>query len=232
MAQVKQFAWERDLSLDWMGLQGDDCPKGLIPSAEGEQLLCAYDVRRVQGVEVYSAKGKKGTTILNWDLAAAINCRDSSAVLCCTREKFPVSTINSELINSFLNCIESRYGIGYERPLHKGPNLYAVGMVTGLGASVADWQEADAIGKWLWEGINGQAYMKGKLRDVYPCNILSDVHLLSPVDGVSLADWIRQDGERGVLSPLNNGLWLWKVESHALFPIQRELGDNGLLISR
>jgi hypothetical protein len=127
------------------------------------------------------------------------------------------------------------YGIGYTRPHRLGPAMYAIGICQGLGPggygvdlTEAEREEADSISRW-GDGLAGQVWRDGLLRDVYPWNFLTKPQFTKPVGGVPLEQWIRQDTRRGTLGPLCEGVSLWEVGEAHLPAVRQALHQAGVI---
>jgi hypothetical protein len=115
------------------------------------------------------------------------------------------------------------YGIGYTREHRLGPELYAIGIVQGLGLSGPEDEEALIISKWSYIGMVNQVYRDGLLRDVYPWNFLTQPQLSRPVGAVSLQEWIQSDPRHGTLSVLCDRVCLWEVSEADIPDIRQKL---------
>jgi len=76
-----------------------------------------------------------------------------------------------------------------------------------------------------------ERYKKHALRMVYPINVINHGHLELPVASISLREWILSDSRYGVLKPISDSRWIWKVESKDLEEVNNTLGVEGVLIS-
>jgi hypothetical protein len=92
-------------------------------------------------------------------------------------------------------------------------------------------KEEDKIACW-----NHQYYMPdgryrtGHLRDIYPLNILSSIHLQEKILNQSLENWIKSSPLHGDLKPLTDKLWSWWVPQENIASITQALKDTGLII--
>jgi hypothetical protein len=139
---------------------------------------------------------------------------------------------NVELAKQMATIFSPVYGIGFQRPFLKGPDLYAYGMSAGLGYSGADRIEMNQIGVWMRERMGQRRYRDGMLRDVYPLNLLTESHVGQEIENRSLRDWIRQDPQRGQLGELDSQQWIWHVPTGSLEGVRVSLRSAGLVITR
>ena len=123
------------------------------------------------------------------------------------------------------------YGIGFQRRLMEGPTLYAYGMSAGLGYSGADRIEMSRIGTWMRERMAQNRHKTGMLRDVYPLNLLTQVHLEQEVERQSLHDWISRSTARGQLVDLGGGQWIWRLADDLIEKVRVSLRSAGLIIA-
>lgn len=124
------------------------------------------------------------------------------------------------------------YGIAYYREFEKSPDGYAVGLIAGLGYSPKEDAERQSIGDWNREQLGERRHLKGMLRDVYPWNFLSNVHLASRCGALSLREWITSGRNRGTLESLGSERYCWSVPAADHSFVRAELAKNGLLICR
>lgn len=69
------------------------------------------------------------------------------------------------------------------------------------------------------------------LRDVYPLNLLTRVHLEQLVERYSLSEWIKGSQERGQLVALDNEQWVWQVPNASIECVRSSLRAAGLIIA-
>jgi len=167
-----------------------------------------------------------------------------NACACFTRNNFLVISFRlheledfeNELIRRLAESLSSsfsfKYGIGYQRAYSKGPVLYAVGIVSGLGFSDSDFDEADTIGRWFHElAPDGERrHLNDKLRDVYQYNLIGQSHLDSLLDQATLREAIESGQCPGEIDSLGENLWLWTIPQDDVQCAREILAPNGLLI--
>jgi hypothetical protein len=136
------------------------------------------------------------------------------------------------ILKEITYSVKSSYGIVYRRNITKGPGLYAQGVTTGLKNRIpADALEAKQIGEW-WRRyfVNPDRYIPGQLRDIYPMNLLSEVHLSQPVFDTTLQKWIESSAEHGELKPLTDTFWEWWVPEEKIDDVREALRETGIII--
>lgn len=130
-----------------------------------------------------------------------------------------------------VECLRPSYGIGFERSLALGPVFYALGICYG-GDPVPSgdaYEEGRTISRWSNIGMHEQVYRQGLLRYVYRWNFLTQPQLDRNVGETSLAKWVDADPERGVLSIISDGVWLWEVQQDQLEQVRDQLHDAGAI---
>ena len=70
------------------------------------------------------------------------------------------------------------------------------------------------------------------LRDIYPVNVLSRIHLEKIYVGANtLSEWISMSPERGHLNHVSNETWIWELERSEIPKVQKVFAEFGLLIA-
>lgn len=138
--------------------------------------------------------------------------------------------IITEIIQRFSTFLKPRYGYVFKRRFLQGPGFYHIGM---LGDNDPKYpltkKERQFIDQW-GKHIDYGPYKAGDLRDIYPCNILSQAHMNHIVGGMSFSDWISKKSYRGKVIPIQENLWAWWVEEENIPVLQEELAETGFLI--
>lgn len=141
------------------------------------------------------------------------------------------------IAKEIIQIVKPRYGIGYVRPHHLGPGMYAIGIVQGLGPdgygipgemTAAEEAEANSISHW-GSGIVAGVWERGLLRDVYPWNFLIKPQLDARVGGMTLREWIEQDEKRGKLDALADGIWFWELEATLIQRVREALDKADII---
>ena len=122
------------------------------------------------------------------------SCDDDTSLECYLREQMASAVNNFNLDYGFIaimhTCDEPvSYGIGFQYNFVK----------------LIIEQDRSALGDF------GCISRKEILRNVYPINYLSDVHLHLKVGNVCLRDWIAQEEYRGEISQYADGRYLWDI---------------------
>jgi len=92
-------------------------------------------------------------------------------------------------------------------------------------------EETERVDLWYVSSYQDTEKRLTHLRDVFLNNFITDSHLEFPLFGKTLKDFIRKD-QSSTLSPLSNGVWLWKIKAKSLSKIREKIVPSGLLLSR
>lgn len=110
----------------------------------------------------------------------------------------------------------------------KLPEYYNI----GISDSDLSRNEKDKIRSWnLNFNLEDGQYKPGDLRDVYPYNIISELHLNRNVHGQTLESWIKSDPSHGTLEKISDTHWLWTVEDQHIPKAQEVLSSAHLLVA-
>jgi hypothetical protein len=180
---------------------------------------------------LHTIPGYKQLTF-GWDACASLHTDRDKTMLFCFAQNLANLDVGyfERIVRTLAAEVDLKYGIGYQRDFELGPDMYAHGMVSGLGYSPRDIAEADRIGAWMQERPGASRHLHGCLRDVYPLNILSTRHLSRDVGKLSLEQWIQQATDRGQLVQLNNGASLWIIPDRHIADVQAKLQQAGCII--
>lgn len=182
-------------------------------------------------LSLYAHPGAYSQLVFGWDGCAVVNCVPGCAVIAgletavsWSREK--VGLVLEQMWERF----PLEYGTAFQRDSGKGPELYALGLPTGLGRAPEDREEAVAITRWGTEGLGGEGYRNGLLRDVYPFNALNPHQLDSKLGRVRLQEWISASSSRGSLRGMARGGALWEVPDRHIAAVRKALRQEMLLL--
>lgn len=184
-------------------------------------------------IELFKTKPGYKQLVFGWSVSACITTSGGKTIIFCFDNDLHdfSETFMSELMLAVSGMCKPTYGIAYQREFSKGPQLYAIGMVSGLGYGADGMKEADRIGAWMRERLAENRHTQGMFRDVYDLNLLSRRHIEAIVNGQSFGNWVRQTGN-GEISELSNGLYWWSVPYDKKQAIRQVLVDNSLVIAR
>lgn len=197
----------------------------------------AFDVSKLRKsgkteyVGVFRVAEDFGQLALDAKASAEFDGSVSITIWSAMTDRWPLTVDGvEESLQAVLPWFTPLYGFGFTRPRGKGATLYAYGLAAGLGFSGGDMREADEIGRWMQELMSHRRHLRGMLRDVYPLNILSPLHLSQSVEGnTSLEEWILSSSNRGVLKRCK-GLTIWSLNENQLAPCRDFLAAAGSLV--
>lgn len=143
-----------------------------------------------------------------------------------------------QLIKDVCQFIKPGYGIVFHRDWNRGPGLYVDGINTNC--PIPDFKmtpeleeiekkERELNSKW-WKSYSLGNYTPGQLRDIYPMNVLSNVHLEQTVLNTTLKSWIESSTNHGELKQLTDDLWEWWVDEDKISIIREALKPSGIII--
>lgn len=228
-----------EIVFDECGVTPDQASCGPSPKAEKElpfeQMLNKANQASSAKIKVAGAlRTRPGYKQISfgWSVSCSFDVtKGKTAVYCWDDTLWPFSAGKMlEIIATVRDSLARVYGIGYQRDLQKGPDMYAYGMCAGLGYGVDDMREANEIGAWMRERMGARRHLAGALRDVYPVNLLTPRQLDSHVDGARLIDWIRQESWRGTMVTYGDSGADWVVDPSNLSHVRENLRRCGLLI--
>lgn len=133
--------------------------------------------------------------------------------------------------------IAPEYGFGFRREYGLGPMHFAMGHVLETGdrkASQSDWVRIvawNAETSGSRESSKRYRYEKGLMLDVFPLNVLTDVHLDQHVAGSTLHDWIVQETGPDSLSQIADRCFVWSVPPVETARLSIALDGSGLIIA-
>lgn len=137
-------------------------------------------------------------------------------------------TLIDKLARDLAGFCTPKYGYSYRRKWVEGPYWYPFGVISGLDDGDP---EEEKIAKWARKYCRPDgSYKIGDLRDIYPMNVLSQVHLDRIVLGSRLEDWILQNPIHGTLTKLTDNLWAWWVEETQIPHVLDALAPTGIIL--
>ncbi|MBM4071808.1 MAG: hypothetical protein FJ271_23215 [Planctomycetes bacterium] len=122
------------------------------------------------------------------------------------------------MTKEFGELVYPKYGFACTRPFDLGPSYCAIGIEKG---QIPD-EEAESIAGQTPGSMHGY-FAHGFLRDIFPWNCLSKLHLCRRIDGTSLEQWIKITDDRGKLEPFVGDTYSWVVPEQNLARLRAEL---------
>jgi len=228
-----------EYTLDWMREKGFEPNTIGLPgrskymSFKGGQKILEKDNYQVNDVDFFA--GGEAKTHAGWGLMTSYDIEGQTAVLGFYEviQAFEEAEI-LKLVKNLQAFCNSKYAFACLRSKKNKPEYYASGYGTGL----KDWPPNPERDEYLriqkWQDIYrpdrpNQIYKTGDLRDVYPYNFICQAHLDRIVHDITLKQFIEQPGH-GILQPLTDILWTWKLTSEEESKVREELRDTGILL--
>jgi hypothetical protein len=122
-----------------------------------------------------------------------------------------------------------RYGYGsvcqYDKPGHFAFDYAYNNRVPSVAH--ADWARACAL-----SGDRGDTRVRAPILDVFPLNVVSDVHLRQKIGQSSFKDWIVQTTGLNSLKQIGPGCSVWSVPALRIPQVATQLRALGLTIDR
>jgi hypothetical protein len=242
---IAVFDWDRPIDLltwlDWalqcfasadmrpdMILRGVSTNESKAVSLNEIREAAKGNARYSKDIQLFAMRPGYKQLAFGWRMCATLNVtKGRTAILACEAELLDSFKVAGQMASIFGPV----YGIGFQRPFSKGPDLYAYGMAAGLGYSGTDRTEMNRIGAWMRERMAQNRHKNGMLRDVYPLNLLTRVHLSQEVERHSLSDWINGTRERGELVDLGHEQWVWRLPNASVESVRSSLRAAGLIIA-
>ena len=132
------------------------------------------------------------------------------------------------IANAMIHFIAPHYAYTYQREFKKGPHCYPWGVICGIPFNDPEEEKIDQWGK----KYRYQEYQTGDLRDIYPMNLITDVHLDRTVSAhTTLGEFIASDPIHGRLEPLSDGRFAWWVMDEHIEQVREALRPSGMIIA-
>lgn len=203
----------------------------------GKKRLYDQNFNDIQSIHMMAMPPDYGTESFDDLLSAYLSLyktnKKNTFILMMDGEVVPLdSQVVIELIKKSAIFLNPRYGYIFKRRFRHGPLGYPVGIGSGSDRkNPVPEEERNLISKWSDHiRMPDGEYKTGDLRDIYPCNILSQPHMDHMIEGMLFQDWISQKSHRGVLIPIRKKLWTWWVEEEHIPIVREELRNTGFLI--
>ena len=184
-----------------------------------------YSLENINSISVYFG-GEQGVNN-DWQVLVTSNHNHLSFIYNYDFNIKAKEMLQNVLINILRNNV-FEYGFINYLPFNLLPDCYNDGVVGN------DWPALEMEKMRSWN-INSNRkdgkYQPGDLRDVYPYNIISDLHLNRDVHGQTLESWIKSDRRHGALEKLTQTHWLWTIEDEHIPDAQDVLSRANLLVA-
>ena len=141
------------------------------------------------------------------------NVRDLQTDVCVKANRVPIFQVTwrtsqenlrsiERLISLFCRLRTPRYGMAYRMPFAWGPSDYAGGVLKygapdAINGNTSSFSRAQRSGE----------IRAGRLRQLYPVNVLSSVHDATLIDGIPLSTWISSTKNGRLVEISGNSIW-------------------------
>ncbi|WP_010300861.1 hypothetical protein [Candidatus Odyssella thessalonicensis] len=196
----------------------------------GLKRLEDHNYQEVQGISLYAIPPNHNIDMFDGIFILEYTCRNKGAfVLCWDNQLLSFDKGNcKDIVKDICSYIKISYGYAFQRLFNQGPSFYPRGV---LASSKLSEDEEDRIALWNNEYMMPDGnYQTGDLRDIYPLNILSRVHLDRVVNGGRFEDWIQAVPQRGSLEQITDSLWTWWVEADNIDAVRAALAPSGMIL--
>jgi hypothetical protein len=187
-------------------------------------------------------ESERGNSKARWLTAATLsNLEKTSTILFfglpqgLAMEFAPHVTLLKRLVQA---AVVPRYGFGYAREYGLGPDYFSVGYAYRSGAAEIDQKDWIRLTAWSNDMVGDPTdrpdryrHARGLILDIFPMNVLSDIHLRQPVGSLTLKDWILGNTGPESLIEIGPTCYCWFVPAAKMAEISARLDEFGLLIA-
>jgi len=149
------------------------------------------------------------------------------------KEFVPHVTLLESLVQA---NIVPQYGFGYMRG-YGSPDYLSFGYACGSGSKLPeqmDWVRLSALSKGRAGGLverpDRNRYARRPIVDVFPLNVLSDIHLQQKLADASFREWILQRTGQESLLQIGPRCFTWSVPASRTASLSAQLKEFGLAI--
>lgn len=182
-------------------------------------------------LQIYKTLPEYKQLIFGWDVYMSLDTSQLKTMTFCFNDELKqiASTDIEGLASDLARECSLTYGIVYERGFNKGPELYALGMSSGLGYSDDEMKEANEIGFWMNERMAMNRHLSGCFRDIYEVNFICTEHLKKELSSTTVKEWISKNN-CGELTELSSDFYMWSLNKEQIIKARNEFSKNQLLI--
>ncbi len=218
---------------DTLNIRGKGFTSKITDYETVKKKLITLGFSTITALDMHASKPGAEVPVLDYIASAVFSTDPESggyAILSLPTEVVKENTI-LDLSKTLAAGLQPIYGIAFNRELRLGPIFYALGICHGLGVGLSGEarEEARTISRWANMGMIDRVYAKGLIRDVFPLNFLSVVHLKKLVTNKPLEDWILSDPIHGTLNLLCNNMYSWAVSPPNIPQIRDSLKSSGVI---
>jgi hypothetical protein len=127
------------------------------------------------------------------------------------------------ILSDISQVMEIQYGFYFQREIKYSPEFFSWGTGSGNISS----EESERINKWSFPQ---DEFKLGRIREVFPYNILSAKHLDYRIAKATFKEWIQSSKNHGNLLPFSKGVWIWEVKPENIPSISKDLEKYDFLV--
>lgn len=203
-------------------------PEGSYPFRDGSQVLAAVRTGALRYLELYCHPEKRRHLIADWDGTATVSFSHGYVHIGLpASSRVSLAALLRQTYALAVPLAPWAYGIAFSRSSSKDPGMYALGIIGGDYPYPDESQEdLDRVSCWDHELTGRRRHLKGRLRDVYPANLLSSAHVNARVG----KDKTLLTSGWGEFTQLDDVMWLWTVPGEDIATVRAALIRSKLLI--
>jgi hypothetical protein len=162
-----------NLSPNYIGISGNNYSEKIVKIKTGLAKLTKNNYQDVQSFELYYSETNSPS--YDWEICFILSISDHIEIYLGGNNELINSNTIKQKLNTFLSqfTYESIYGYYFSRPFNLGPEFYPFGV--GYG-DISD-DELSQCTIWRKDLAGNQQFFNGKIRELYPLNILHENHL-------------------------------------------------------
>ena len=145
----------------------------------------------------------------------------------------PTSEVIIPLVLEARRHLSITYGFQYVIDAFYSPAFHANGIIyhqpNRKGPPPLPESEEDRMAAWM--NHRKELMPLGHMRDVFPLNLLTEIHRKRSFEGMPLFDWIGKSRSRGRLEQITTGLWAWHVPEEKCDTLGNSFDAAGMLTS-
>lgn len=236
-ALITELASRLGVEFTHAAMSGKDCPKRFGNFANARKRLDVGNLDDVLSIQLsvvpdqLKAFGADPKT--DFDVSIALDNELGLFVLSvCERLARNLDGLLQEFA-PFSSVFETQYGYAFEAARIEGPMYFALGMDFGEPSVPTDEDEHENHVILHWSALALDQPDRPErwhaLRSIYPLQLITEHHLALRVGRAKLGNWIKQDPQRGTLSPFQPGLWSWAVPEASIEAVRQTLYEADLL---
>lgn len=228
---ISLFVEENNEAISYLDISGNNYPDEIIPIKKGGKLLVENKFSGIKSLGVYSTGQSGEDFAFGWNFLAYLSITEKRGLelyIGGDLDYFSKQKIRDDLVMKVTALITPFYGYSYLRSINKGPHGYGTGFIhlpNGLSLSL---EETEAISKWR---NNISEIKKGKLRDLFIENIISETQLTLKCNDTTFKEWLNFKSKGLKLKKITSSSSLLTIKDNNYSSMREELASYGCLIA-